>query len=294
SKKVLETLFELDKNLKILNLKIDLDELINNHRYKILNFALDYVSETIVKAIPKGKRKIYFSPFGDLNILPLHAIEISNDNYLIDNYEIVYIPSLAIWADLSKRVPNFTESEASAKNLYVSQDKGNQTICYDEVIACQEILQGEHQESPDTLKFKKAIDKQSFNILHLSVHGVADLKNPLNSGLIFNQTQLSILEIQALKFQANLVVLSACESNLARTEGADEMLAFERAFMIAGAENIISTFDSVDAKQITLFIKSFYREIQNGVTLSKAFQKSAIDTIDNDSNEWMLFRFMGV
>ncbi|CAA6806209.1 MAG: Unknown protein, partial [uncultured Sulfurovum sp.] len=36
SKKVLETLFELDKNFKILTLKIDLDELINNHRYKIL------------------------------------------------------------------------------------------------------------------------------------------------------------------------------------------------------------------------------------------------------------------
>jgi tetratricopeptide (TPR) repeat protein len=293
SKKVLESLFELDKNLKILKLKIDHSELMNNSRYKILNLALDYVSETIVKAIPKEKTKIYFSPFGDLNMLPLHAIEINEDNYLIDNYEIVYIPSLAIWAN--KINLNLRESEASAlKNLYVSQDHLNQTICYDEVIACQKILEGEHLNSPDTLSFKKVIDNQSFNTLHLSVHGIADLKNPLNSGLIFNKSQLSILEIQALKFQANLVVLSACESNLAKAEGADEMLAFERAFMVAGAENIISTFDAVDAKQITFFMQYFYEEVQNGVSLSKAFQKSLLERIGNESNEWMLFRFMGV
>ncbi len=302
SKKVLETLFELDKNLKILTLKIDLNELINNHRYKILNLALEYVSETIVKAIPKGKTKIYFSPFGDLNMLALHAIKISEDNYLIDNYEVVYIPSLAIWANLSKNstrlkssLPNFMESEASApKNLYVSHDRPKQTFCYDEVSLCQEILKGEHLKSPDTLSFKKAIDQKNFNTLHLSVHGVANLKNPLNSGLIFNQSQLSILEIQALKFQANLVLLSACESNLAKTKGADETLAFERAFMIAGASNIISTFDVVDSEQITSFMLYFYGEVKNGVNLSKAFQKSAIEKIDNESNEWMLFRFMGV
>ena len=291
SRVILEMIFKLDENFKIIALKIDFNQLINNHRYKILNFALNYLSQTIINSIPKGKTKIYFSPFGDLNMLPLHAIQINEDEFLIDNHEIVYIPSLAIWSDLSQ---NIVESGAlSLKNLYFSKDHHNETFCYDEITTCQNILEGEHKNNIDTLEFKKEIDSQKLNILHLSVHGNSDLKNPLNSGLNFKESQLSILEIQALKIQANIVILSACESNLTKAEGADELLAFERAFLIAGANNVISTFDSVEAEQTESFMKHFYQEVKSGVSLSYAFQQSAIEAIDSESNEWKLFRFTG-
>ena len=62
----------------------------------------------------------------------------------------------------------------------------------------------------------------------------------------FQQAYLSLLEIYGLRFRANLVTLAACTTNVSKVESADEILAFERAFLVVGANNTITTFDKVD------------------------------------------------
>ena len=133
------------------------------------------------------------------------------------------------------------------------------------------------------------------NILHLSTHGLSDLDNPLNSHLQFKDSNLSLLEIHALKLDINLVILSACETNLSTINGADEVLAFERAFLIAGAKNIITTFLSVDSDRTIDFMRVFYEKTAKNNSISKTFQQTCIDDIhEHGSSEWMLFRFTGV
>ena len=282
----LKLVFQLDNEGKIVKAKVDHSTFMNNLRYKIIQSALQHLSSIFIEAIPQDVKKVYISAFGDLNMLPLHALPLDKQNYLIDNYEVLYIPSLALWSKL--------KASESTENLYVSQDYLNQNSCYHEVTSCQAIIEGQHQNHIESQAFKTLVHQKEFNLLHLSVHGVADLKNPLNSVLLFEQSQLSLLEIQGLNLKANLVVLSACESNLAKVEGADELLAFERAFMIAGATNIVSTFDTVTLHGAEKIMTDLYKQKKEGKSFSEAFQYAIIQSINSENLDWMLFRFMGI
>jgi len=146
----------------------------------------------------------------------------------------------------------------------------------------------------DVNSFKEHVEAQSLNILHLSTHGHANLSTPLQSDIEFNRSRLPLLDIYGLELDINLVMLSACETYLSKLKGADEVLAFERAFMVAGAKNVISTFLSVNTTRSQEFMEVFYEILEEGKSISKAFQEACIEDIESGSMEWSLFRFMGV
>ena len=289
---ILGIIFDMDLKKTILKAKITYDSFMNKYRYRILIFSLNYLKEGILKAIPRGTRKIYFTPFGDLNILPLHALPIGEEQYLIDKYEVVYIPSLSVWAELKK---SYTKKQGkSLNNLYISQDYSKEKSCHDEVIACKALIEGKHKKQISSREFKESVHKKKFNILHLSVHGKANLETPLDSALAFEKSKLSLLEIHGLNLHINLLILSACEGNVLKTKGLDELLGFERAFIVAGATNIITTLDTVNIQRTKQLMTTLYTHMKNSLSFSEAFRQSAIESIDNNNMEWMLFRFMGV
>ncbi len=288
---ILQDVFELDTNNKIVSLKMNEDDFAYSYKYEIVQKALSFVADICIKSIPKGTKKIYFSPFGDLNLLPLHAISTGEEEYLIEKYEIAYLPFLSILNNTP------SSQKETNENLFISVDtksveeQGNLHI---EAISSHKIIKGEYLSNIDTTKFKKSLHNQSYNLLHLSTHGLSDLDNPLNSHLLFKESKLSLLEIYGLKLDINLVVLSACETNLSTLKGADEVLAFERAFLIAGAKNIITTFSTVDVTRSQDFIELFYQSVNSQKSISKAFQEACLKDIEeNGSMEWSLFRFTG-
>ena len=285
NRELLNEIFELDREMNVLSLKIDESDFEGKYKYEIIQKALSFVQYLCLKSIPKKRKKIYFSPFGDLNLLPLHALATPNGSYLIEQYEIVYIPFISI-------LDTFHLNKEIEKNLFVSIDEFQ-----DESTTCLAIkgIVGEHKIDMSATEFKSKVHNIPYNILHLSTHGFSDLDNPLNSHLKFKDSNLSLLEIHALKLDINLVVLSACETNLSNINGADEVLAFERAFLIAGAKNIITTFLSVNSDRTLDFMKVFYENIGKNNSISNTFQQTCINDIHKyGSSEWMLFRFTGV
>ncbi|SFV71869.1 FOG: TPR repeat [hydrothermal vent metagenome] len=276
--------------MKISSLKITKHEFKHTYKYKIIQKALSFISDIFIKSIPKGIKKIYISAFGDLNLLPLHAITTDDGSYLIEQYEIVYIPFISIIDKLNKK-NNIKKNVLISADTKQFKEKNN---LHDEAISCSKILGTKPHHNIDTKAFKALVHHQQYNTLHLSTHGVSDLNNPLNSCLIFKNTKLSLLEIYGLKLDVNLLVLSACETNLSKLKGADEILAFERAFLIAGAKNIITTFATVDIERTKDFMEVFYTKMNTNNSLSHTFQQTCIADIKAKSNEWMLFRFTGI
>ena len=252
------------------------------YKYEILPIALSHISKAIVDVIPKEIKKILFAPFGDLNLIPLHAISIEDD-YLIEHCEISYIPSLSI---LNQR-SNISQSN---NNLFVSLSKDNLDF---EAKEAWSIMGGEMLIDIDVDSFKKQIESRALNILHLSTHGHADLSTALQAYMEFENSSLTLFEIYGLKLDINLVMLSACETYLSELKGADEVLAFERAFLLAGARNVISTFLSVNTIRSQEFMEIFYEILDENESISKSFQEACIEDISNGSMEWSLFRFTG-
>jgi hypothetical protein len=102
----------------------------------------------------------------------------------------------------------------------------------------------------------------SAKIIYLATHGVASLENPLDESFIaiagdtISNSRLSAREIQNLSLQADLVVLSACQTGLGGINEAG-ITGLARAFKIAGAAEVVVSLWNIDDQFTAIFMLDF-------------------------------------
>jgi CHAT domain-containing protein len=64
-----------------------------------------------------------------------------------------------------------------------------------------------------------------------------------------------------LPLDADLVVLSACDTAVGPIQGEEGVETLSRAFLLAGARTVISTLWSIDDDSTLFLMKSFYSEL---------------------------------
>ncbi|MFQ5604488.1 MAG: CHAT domain-containing protein [bacterium] len=151
--------------------------------------------------------------------------------------------------------------------------------------------------------FKKRAE--DFRILHLAVHGLANEHQPLFSGLALAPDQvngedgfLHAFEILNLELQAELVVLSACESAVGRLLSGEGLLSLTRSFFYAGAQSVVASLWSVSDETTAKLMQAFYANLKNGLSRNAALQQAKLSLIgsgEKDSNPfyWAPFVLMG-
>ena len=145
-------------------------------------------------------------------------------------------------------------------------------------------------------KVKSAINPQ---VIHIATHGFFTEEinaeevneNPLlRSGLMFYGSQNSLdgsydprdriddgiltgYEVTSLDLDSTeLVVLSACETGLGEIMNGEGVYGLQRAFKIAGADNIIMSLWKVDDNATQIIMRKFYEFWLEGNSKRKAFQ----------------------
>jgi CHAT domain-containing protein len=103
-------------------------------------------------------------------------------------------------------------------------------------------------------------------VLHLGCHGVADTRAPELSRLHLSADatedgMLTLRELSRLDLSADLVVLSACETNGGRVEIFEGATGFARAALMAGARSVISTMWRVNDEHALALMNRFYVEL---------------------------------
>jgi len=151
----------------------------------------------------------------------------------------------------------------------------------------------------------------------LSTHGFVDEKNPAHSGLFLYQNSntqsihqetkdsttstksqqhlenieastASILhtsEAYLLELDADLVVLSSCESGIGRLQKGEGMLALNRAFMQAGASNIIYSLFKIPQDTTSELTQHLFQHILEGDNYATALQKAKLALIEQEEVE---------
>jgi CHAT domain-containing protein len=125
-----------------------------------------------------------------------------------------------------------------------------------------------------------------YRVLHLAVHGVADEKNPNRAALILLNDPvngedgiLQPYEILQLRTHADLVVLSACDTAVGHLQGQAGIANISRAFLLAGATNVISTLWSTDDIFSGYLMKQFYGRLARGDKIADALTRAKRDVL---------------
>ncbi|MCB0544852.1 MAG: CHAT domain-containing protein, partial [Saprospiraceae bacterium] len=142
-------------------------------------------------------------------------------------------------------------------------------------------------------------------ILHFYGHGRADNLTPersylaftsgtadtlLHSGLLAAASQLPVEEvpnvlfaqqISLMRLQADLVVLSACETGVGKVVGGEGVLSLARAFLDAGCPSAAMTLWSVDDEATDQLSQSFLRHIREGMRKDRALQRAKIEFLES-------------
>ncbi len=131
-------------------------------------------------------------------------------------------------------------------------------------------------------------------ILHFATHGYTDDRTPLDSALVLTIPEelpagrgitrqnglLQVWEIfESVRIDADLVVLSACESALGRELSGEGLIGLTRAFQYAGARSVVASLWSV-ADQVTAELMTrFHRHLAAGLPKDQALRAAQLELI---------------
>jgi CHAT domain-containing protein len=118
---------------------------------------------------------------------------------------------------------------------------------------------------------------EEYRIIHFACHGFLDEKTPGRSALVLTLDDdpnedgfLQAREISNLRLNADLVVLSACQTGKGRLENGEGILGLPRSFFYAGARSTISSLWKVNDKSTSKIMPDFYRYLASGYDKARA------------------------
>jgi CHAT domain-containing protein len=185
---------------------------------------------------------------------------------------------------------NRSNTKLALTRGYTEGELGNLPSSRDEVLAAAAAL----HVSPNTLLLGSAGTEHAFKtaivsrpqIVHLAVHGVANREHPDQAGLLLlsdpAQSEDGVLyphEIVQLPLNAELVVLSACDTAAGKLQGQEGVANLSRAFLLAGAKTVVSTLWSIDDTFSLYLMKRFYEHLSAGRPRGDALVQAKRDMI---------------
>ncbi|MCG8327673.1 MAG: CHAT domain-containing protein [Chitinophagales bacterium] len=236
--------------------------------------------------------------------------------YLIKDFEIVYHYSSTLFAKARKnQVANNTELFAFApvydeieNNTAIALETNNLRAFNEdgtfnplpesekEVNNIAHVFEQDGKKSAVYLRQKaneaalKHQLEQTYQYIHIAGHSFADLENPNFSGVAcYSDTALveedGILysgEIYGLSTAADLITLSSCESGYGKLQGTEGLLGLNRAFIYAGAQNVVfslwKVYDKVSAQLMIDFYEGVVRE---DLPYSNSLRQAKLKQISN-------------
>jgi CHAT domain-containing protein len=109
-----------------------------------------------------------------------------------------------------------------------------------------------------------------YRILHFATHAMADSEDPALATLALSRWDgagnpvdgsLRLYDITQFQLNADLVVLSGCDTSLGRDIAGEGPIGFSQAFLRAGAKSVVSTLWQVPDTSTASLMREFYRQL---------------------------------
>jgi len=260
-------------------------------------------------------------PDGPLHLVPFGALVNDAGGYLNSELTLSAAPSATIYYTLS-RTPRavaarkpflgvaFSPPSQSSKGLGSTTRAGSlkplqfgheEITEAAKVFGSQSVTLDGSQASEEALKAEPLAD---FKVIHLAAHGVSDELDPDRTALVFAPGSESedglwqAREIRRTRLNADVVVLSACETGSGKLQGQEGVMNLARAFLTAGARSVVASLWDVDDRSTATLMESFYEHLKAGLTVKEALRQAQLDFIKNygdkaKPNLWAGFEVIG-
>ena len=210
--------------------------------------------------------KLVVVPHGGLHYLPFNALK-STSGFVIDRWSVRYLPSASAMQHIRAESQEPRRSVLAVGNPdagpAVPKLKHAETEAVEigGLFPRSKVLVG--KEATETT-FRRLAGE--FGYLHVASHGRFDSESPLGSGLLLaadadNDGLLTVDELFTLQLDAEVVVLSACETGLGRLNPGDDMVGLTRGFMYAGARSVVASLWRVDDAATLALMREFYSNL---------------------------------
>ncbi len=146
-----------------------------------------------------------------------------------------------------------------------------------------------------------------FQYIHFATHGFINNENPELSGIVFSMLDekgmerdgfLRVGDIYNLKFPAEMVVLSGCQTGLGKEIKGEGLIGLTRGFMYAGTKRVtVSLWDVNDEGTSELMARLYHEMFGKKISPAKALRLAQISLINskkwNNPYFWSTFILQG-
>jgi CHAT domain-containing protein len=150
----------------------------------------------------------------------------------------------------------------------------------------------------------KAQSLKDFKVIHVAAHAVGNEVEPDRAALVLaaggdNEDGLwQAREISRTRLNADVIVLSACETGVGRLQGEEGVMNLARAFLTGGARSVLASLWSVEDRSTATIMESFYEHLAVGFSVSEALRQAQLDFIKDygpkaQPNLWAGFEVIG-
>ena len=283
-----------DLNLKVYSLATKSEELrrkVDQFQKRLADRRPDFASlghelyATLIEPAAlqlRGISAICVVPDGFLWNLPFQALLSKDDRYVLEEHALFYAPSLSVLSEMIKRAKARTKGSKSllalGDPLLPVGEQGNSECPLPEAeTEVTAIARSFAKPKAKIFTGREAGEKTfktlapSYSFLHLATHGVIDNRQPLYSHLLLTKTEgdveddgrLEAREIMNLKLNADLAVLSACETANGRIAPGEGVMGMSWSFFVAGTRSLVVSQWKVSSESTSQFMSSFYQTLQS-------------------------------
>ena len=270
--------------------------------------------KTLLKPIQEAnsKSRLIVVPDGKLHLLAFDAlIDERNHQYLVESKTIVYTPSASSFYLLrSTRHPQVKPVALLALGGVPYGGSGLQ-----QTAITRGYTPGALWDLPGSLEEVSAADKAlpdpgntiltagratetafkrassgHYRVIHLAVHGFPNVDPDRASLVMLSDAShgddgfLEASEIVQLHINADLVVLSACDTAVGPIQGEEGISSLSNAFLLAGAGTVVSTLWAVEDAPSLALIKRFYQFLRQGQSPSQSMAEAKREILCNGSH----------
>ncbi len=282
----------------------------------------------IAELLPKNPRdRVIFFPHKSLFLVPFPALPDATGKYLIEKHTIITAPSIQV-LDFTRQQRQRIANSSSTSNLERAVIVGNPTMPsippqIGEPPEPLNSLPGAEEEAKaiaQLLKTAALIGKQAnkstvlqqmtkAKLIHFATHGLLDdfqgagipgaialAPDPNFSATTIGEINglLAANEILNLKLNAELVVLSACDTGRGTITG-DGVIGLSRALISAGVPSVIVSLWAVPDAPTATLMTEFYRQLSQQSDKAQALRQAMLATMKQHPNpkDWAAFILIG-